>query len=226
MLFKIEPELNEIIGIDKLGTQGKMNKRLLLVITMLSLAVCSKAQSLEFGLFGGGSYFITDVNPSAHFKDIKPAFGFVGRYYSGSRWAFRTSVTTTTSDSLSRLTDVSAVAEFNFFDYFTGSTKSYVTPFIFGGISTMFYQVNGESDKSVPLSFPFGVGVKYSVTKNLGLTFEWRMHKSTMDDLEGSVSAPNTYQNDWYNFTGLSIVYKFDLSNTGACSSFNKNDKY
>ena len=105
-----------------------MVKKLMFVLTLMGFTYFSQAQSLELGVFGGGSYLINDLNPATHFSDVKPAFGIVGRYYSTSRWAFRTSVTTTTADLIDRLTDVSVVAEFNFFDYYTGSNKSYVSP--------------------------------------------------------------------------------------------------
>jgi hypothetical protein len=204
-----------------------MAKKLLLFLTMLGSGFFSQAQSLDIGLFGGGSYFITDLNPTIHFKDLKPAYGIVGRYYSGSRWAFRSSVTTTSSESLSRLTDFSVVAEFNFFDYFTGSTKSFVTPFIFGGISSFFYTSTDKIDKNPNLSIPFGLGIKYSINERLGMAFEWRMHKSIRDDLEKlGATEHNKYQKDWYNFTGVSLTYRLDLTNPGACNGFNKNEKY
>lgn len=192
----------------------------------MGLAFCSKAQSLEFGLFGGGSYIISDVNPATHFKYVKPAFGIVGRYYSGSRWAFRTSITNSSSDTLSQLTDISLIAEFNFLEYLTGSTKNYLSPFIFGGVSTFIHNPKDGNDTKLPISFPFGVGLKYSVSKRFGLAFEWRMHKSMRDDLDGVTNAPNIYQKDWYNFTGISLTYRFELSNPGACKGFNKQDKY
>jgi hypothetical protein len=204
-----------------------MVKKLMFVLTLMGFTYFSQAQSLELGVFGGGSYLINDLNPATHFSDVKPAFGIVGRYYSTSRWAFRTSVTTTTADLIDRLTDVSVVAEFNFFDYYTGSNKSYVSPYIFGGISTFFYKKLDENDKNPNVSIPFGLGVKYSVNKRLGVAFEWRMHKSFRDDFDGLLATePNTFQNDWYNFTGISLTYRLDLVNPGACKGFNKNEKY
>ncbi|NOU46968.1 MAG: outer membrane beta-barrel protein [Bacteroidales bacterium] len=198
-----------------------MAKKLILMLMILGFAYNSQAQSLEIGLFGGGSYFITDANPSLHFKNVKPAFGIVGRYYSGSRWAFRSSITKTDSDTLSGLTDVSILAEFNFFEYYTGSNKNYVSPYIFGGISTFFHNPKDANDNNLQISFPFGVGVKYSISKRVGVAFEWRMHKSMRDDLDRITLEPNKYQKDWYNFTGISFTYRLDLSNPGACKGFN-----
>jgi len=203
-----------------------MTKKLILILMVLGFAHGGVAQSLELGLFGGGSYLISDLNPVQHFKNIQPAYGFTARYYSGSRWAFRSSITTTDADSLNRLTDVCLLAEFNFFDYFTGSNKSYVSPFIFGGISTFLHNPTNSSDKNAPISFPFGLGVKYSISKRIGLTFEWRLHKSMRDDLDGQMTEPNIYQKDWYSFTGITLSYHLELWKTGACNGFNTKDKY
>ncbi len=200
------------------------SKKGILTFILLLFVVAVSAQTLELGLFGGGSYLITDVNPNKHFKDVKPAFGLVGRYYAGSRWAYRTSITTTTADSTDRLTDLSLVAEFNFFEYFTGSTKSYFTPFIFGGISTYLQQVKDPDENKPALSIPFGLGLKYSVNRRLGLVFEWRMQESFRDDMDGVSDKPNLFQTDWMNFTGISLIYRIELGTQGACKKFSQSE--
>ena len=61
----------------------------------LSVFVLSNAQSnnfkkaFEVGLFGGGSYYIGDLNPSTHFVGSKPAFGAIVRYNLSKRHSFR-----------------------------------------------------------------------------------------------------------------------------------------
>ncbi len=202
------------------------HKNLVLLAFILGLSLISRSQTLELGLFGGGSYTITDVNPNQHFKNVQAAYGFVGRYYAGSRWAFRTSVTTSSADSIDRLTDVALVAEFNFFDYYTGSMRSYITPYIFGGGSYFFFSPEDSAESSPNLSMAFGLGVKYSVNKRLGLALEWRMQETMRDDLDGSSLGPNQFQSDWLNFTGVSLTYRIELSNQGACRKFKSNDNY
>ena len=83
-------------------------------------------------------------------------------------------------------------------------------------------------------SIPFGVGVKYSLTQRIGLTLEWRMHKSFDDNIDsitdnyyatesnGEVkqkTMPLAYKCDWYSMLGLSIVYRFNLPKRDACNS-------
>ena len=112
----------------------------------------------------------------------------------------------------SRINDFSLVAEFNFLEYYTGNPKKNVSPYIFGGISvfqyTAFAEVAGDlvdlSDyateaadpdakwyekmfgKTSPIgvSLPFGMGVKFSLSRHMAGTVEWRMQKTFTDYLD------------------------------------------
>lgn len=113
----------------------------------------------------------------------------------------------------SKINDFSVVAEFNFLEYYTGNPKKNVSPYIFGGISvfqyTPFAEVGGQlvnlreynteaplgneakwyeklTDKSMPvaLSIPFGFGVKFSISRHMAGTVEWRMQKTFTDYLD------------------------------------------
>ncbi|MBU1010042.1 MAG: hypothetical protein KKD74_07905 [Bacteroidetes bacterium] len=262
-------------------------RKLKLLISLLIAVVAVQAQTLEVGLFGGGAYYIGDINPVLHFNQLKPSFGAIARYNSNSRWAFRlclTSAEVTGDDqkvkfnedrSLSfntTINDAALVAEFNFLEYFTGSKKDYFTPFIFGGFSV--FQYNPQSLDGVGLralgtegqnigyqgrkqyskmgfSIPFGFGFKYSLTKRIGMAFEWRMHKTFTDYIDdvsttyylesGAIDPGNQGQvlsdpgmnhepgmqrgdsktNDWFNYTGLSITYRFNMKSRSTCNTFN-----
>ena len=111
------------------------------------------------------------------------------------------------------INDFSVVAEFNFLEYYTGNPKKNVSPYIFGGISvfqyTAYADVNGTlvdlSDyategpedpnakwydkmfgKTSPIgiSIPFGMGVKFSLSRHMAATVEWRMQKTFTDYLD------------------------------------------
>jgi len=92
--------------------------------------------------------------------------------------------------------------EINFFDYYIGSKMHPVTPYLFGGASVFLFKPFGnvagtvmelqplrtEGQKSpynlFAFSMPFGIGVKYSVTKLIGVGAEWGMRKTTTDYLD------------------------------------------
>lgn len=109
----------------------------------------------------------------------------------------------------SPLSELSGQLEFNFLDFEMGSDRHIFSPYIFGGIALFKFnpqaRVNGKwvdlqpmgtEGQGLPgaasrrkynlsqLSLPFGVGVKMSLAKNLGLSIEWGMRKTFTDYLD------------------------------------------
>ncbi|MCX6306709.1 MAG: DUF6089 family protein [Bacteroidetes bacterium] len=167
----------------------------------------------------------------------------------------------------SDLTDISGVVEFNFLPYFTGSRMNVISPYIYSGISVFFFNPvnNGISLRtlgtegqnigyegrkpygSVGVSIPFGLGVKVSLAKRVGMQVYWEMHKTyndylddvsttyyldgrtlAKDDQTGVASDPtlnhepgmqrgNSSNNDWYAFFGVAFTYKFNLLSSKKC---------
>jgi hypothetical protein len=252
----------------------------LLVLLFLTSSVFS--QTMEIGLYGGVSYYLGDLNPGKHFLNSQISYGMLARYNIDSRWAVKISAyrgkikgNSQSSSFLpdrnlsfeSPVTDLSAVAEFNFLKYFTGSRREFISPYIYAGISAFFYDpvANGYSLRSlgtegqkigyegrtpysnVSVAIPFGLGVKFSLAKNLGMTLFWEMHKTFTDYLddisqtyylnsqdinpnnpEEVLSDPslnhqpgmergNPKNQDWYSFTGLTLTYKFKLHGSRKC---------
>jgi hypothetical protein len=98
----------------------------------------------------------------------------------------------------------------------------------------------------VAFTIPFGVGFKYSLNRRFSVTGEWGMRKTftdylddvsttyylngsqITDDPEQLLSDPtknhlayeergNPTTNDWYNFSGITLTYKFRLYNKNKC---------
>jgi len=247
----------------------------------------SSAQTFEVGGFVGTSYYLGELNPGLPYNQTQLAYGALARYNLNARWAIKFSyykgeiqgsdatggnTVDRNLDFKSKINDFSLVAEFNFWEYFTGSKKSFFTPFIFGGISyftfkpTSFSGVElqpigtegqniGFADRSpynqYSFAIPFGFGFKYSINERLGLTFEWGMRKTFTDYIDdisssyylvgqninpnnaGEVLSDPTMSHDpymqrgddqtkdWYNYTGITITYKFDLRNNKECNNLN-----
>ena len=259
--------------------------RTFLAAAALLFFICGKpasGQDMEVGLFGGGAYYLGDLNPGKHFMNTQLAYGVLGRYNVDPRWAVKLGVSRGTvkgdaSQSTflpdrqlnfsSYILDISAMAEFNFFPYFTGSKRNWVTPYIFGGFSLFFFNpvangyelknfgtegqnigYNGRKPYStVGYGLPFGLGVKISLAKKLGLQVYWEMHKtfsdyiddvSTTYYLNGKAIDPgspeqilsdpsmnhqpdmqrgNSRTKDWYAFFGVSLTYKFKIGSNKRC---------
>jgi hypothetical protein len=204
-------------------------------ILLKPLDAMSQSQSIEIGAFGGGDYILGDTLSSFPFVNGGAAFGGLVRYNHNTRWTFKGSVyhgkysinNGTNRDTPNRLglTDVSLLAEFNFFDYETGSSYYVFTPYLFMGPSLLFFK--DEEDNLVTSgALAFGLGIKYSLTKKLGLAFEWGMRKTFTDMLDYYDPSPSGNDEpsgnfwagyDWYNFTGITLTYKFDLYNSKSC---------
>lgn len=240
------------------------NNKVLTIFLLLVLSLVMpknlKSQIIEVGATGGVSYYIGDINPSKHFLQSEIAYGGSLRYYQNLRWAFRLQYSRfnlTSSDAVadfrpernlafkSKLDDVAFIAEFNFFDYWTGSKRNFITPYIFAGVSVFTFKSTDLAGRELqPManegvhyntcswSIPFGLGVKYSLTNRLGVAFEWRMHKAFtdyIDDIEGYyLENPEMqrgngdshmfgYNNDWYGILDLTISYRFNLPKKVVC---------
>ena len=246
------------------------------------------AQSLETGIYGGGSYYLGDLNPGKHFMNYGIAYGVLVRYVIDDRWAVKASVyrgQVSGNSAQSRymperdlsfsspVTDFSAVAEFNFFDFYVGSRKNWITPYIYAGFS--FFLFNPQSGgtnlrelgtegqnigyegrkpyKTYSFGIPFGLGVKISLARRLGLAVFWEMHKTftdyiddvsktyylygptiNKDDPSQYLSDPtrsytqgmqrgNSRTNDWYSFSGITLTYKFNIITRKRCKDLEHN---
>ena len=242
----------------------------------------SQSQTMEVGLLGGGSYYLGDLNPGKHFMNTQLLYGALIRYNLDTRWAVKVSVArgkikgnSAQSSFLpdrnlqfeSPITDISAVAEFNFFSYFIGSKYNSISPYIYAGIGCFFFEpvsggqrlravgtegqnvgYNGRKPYSpFGLGIPMGLGVKYSLSKAIGISVFWELHKTFTDYLDdvsttyylvgpsidsndpGQVlSDPgrnhqpgmqrgNSENNDWFAFFGLSVTYKFNIVSSRKC---------
>jgi hypothetical protein len=137
-----------------------MRKSCIFIIFLVLLAPFARAQkSGDFGLLGGVTYYMGDLNPSMPFRMSKPAFGILYRQNFNSRISLRAHGirgTVAGDDAVSKanpernlnfeskLTEAGLQLEINFFDYFIGSKMHSITPYIFGGASVFFFDPYGN----------------------------------------------------------------------------------
>jgi len=214
---------------------------LVLLITIFELPAKSQSKTIELGLFGGTSYYIGDLNPALPYNMAKFGYGAVARYNASSRWAFKLSysrgkvkgddlvtnaVANRNLNFISTINDFSFVAEFNFWEYFTGSKRSFFTPYLFGGAGFFLFNSkaldgtalqplgtegqnagfdNRKPYKNYSVAFPFGFGFKYSINDHLGLALEWGMRKTFTDYIDDvSTTYYDNSVNDPYSDPTLS----------------------
>ena len=182
------------------------------------------SQVMEVGASVGLSYYMGDINPRKPFVQPSLGWGVLVRYYDGTRWAFRLAYSNLQLDCSDKASgyrperglsfhtnvhDVAFIAEFNFFDYFTGSKRNGLSPYIFGGISVLSFNPKADDGTAlrdlftdtnsndliedqaanakygkVAASIPFGIGVKYSISRRIGVAAEWRWDWALTDWLD------------------------------------------
>ena len=154
-----------------------MRKIIIILITFFSV-INVTAQTPEIGVFGGGAYYIGDLNPYAHFNQTNYAVGVVYRHnFDNERIALRVqaiyakvSGSDAKSNDVSQLnrnlsfssavSEIGPLLEINFIDYIVGSLSKkkfkFRTPYLFAGIT--YFKMNplgtyqGESLELQPLA--------------------------------------------------------------------------
>jgi len=240
----------------------------LLVISFFILINKSNGQDIELGMFGGTSYYNGELNPGKQFYFCRPAFGGLLRWNFDTRWSMKFNIyrgELAGDDAVSKvnefrnlrfessIVELSTVLEFNFLDYFTGSSKNYFTPFLFvgPGFFSSTLQRDGLTTSSTSRGFAgvFGFGFKYSVNSKLGLGLEWGMRKTFTDYIDNiggyyplsgtdnpnyidpsptkhvpGMQSGDPANNDWYSFAGITLTYRFTVGEKSTCSDFEYSD--
>ncbi|CAA0148481.1 DUF6089 family protein [Tenacibaculum maritimum] len=113
--------------------------------------------------------------------------------------------------------------EFNFFEYNISDHKKIFTPYILAEIAAFNYKspdTFNSNNNTVSLknnfsyTIPLGIGIKGRLTDNVAIAFESIARFTFIDDLDYSTSRIPQLNfkgngNDWYVFTGISLVYSF-----------------
>jgi len=211
------------------------------------------SQHSEIGIFAGTSYYLGELNPSIQVANkVRPAIGVFYRKNISKRYALRggfnygklaatdqfSSTELSQFRQLSFSTDVIeayGILEFNFIPYeINNYTTSNFTPYVFIGVAAFMVSPNVESKSNgisttasqrniIAPSMPFGLGIKFNFSGNMGLAIEWGMRKTLSDDIDGlsenyvgGYQLSNTQNKDWYAFFGITLNYKF-LTKTDHC---------
>jgi hypothetical protein len=218
----------------------KIHWLLLFLFVSHSLSGQRKA---DYGVFGGVSSYIGDINPGRLLYSPLPAGGVFYRLNLNPREALRTNIfiggirandldfknafQQARGASFSGSVGEWAVQfEFNFFPYSTQGKRWNLTPYFAGGAGIAF--INTASFTYVPV-IPFSFGFKINVFKNVGLEAEYGFRKTFYDNFDGlkDLVAPSDlgsiHNNDWYTFTGIAVTWKI-YNKLGGCPAYGEVD--
>ncbi|MFA5330029.1 MAG: DUF6089 family protein [Prolixibacteraceae bacterium] len=225
-------------------------KQLLVIFLVGFLSVKALGQqSVDLGFFGGAGTYFGDMTKIDFQKSVNPAYGGFLRFNFNPRYALRFNVLNGTIgaagefDSQKWVTDpnvknwgfnknvldLALYFEWNYMKYIVGDKETPWSTFIYGGVGMQMYSYEITYD-SGPISgseiaptLPFGLGVKYNLSKKWGIGIEGTLRKTfsdKLDDLDDPLSyyteADNVkvtftdqlHNNDWTAYLGIHLVYK------------------
>ncbi len=187
-----------------------------LLVTLICLVIASIAfpqKHLEFGVFGGLSYYNGDLNPSGHLKTSNNhlAFGLVARKTLNPRWALRANALVgnlSAEDShssdpfqqhrnlsfFSRIYEISTVIEFNFQSFNPFNPPSafkhadYFTPYAFIGLGGFYFDpkanLDGNTYNLQPLQTEGESYSKLGVAIPFGMGIKLRLSERALVSIE------------------------------------------
>ncbi|MFC2079885.1 DUF6089 family protein [Bacteroidota bacterium] len=191
----------------------------------------SAQKNSDIGIFAGTSYYMGDLNPSAHYAAPSFALGPIFRYnfnvrnsirfhgfyhkLSGSNLnynGYNPGNIGTEFDA--KFVDLGLDFEFNWKDYKTAFRRTKSSPYIFAGVGYGLF-IGGSQGVKSHLTIPFGLGYKANVGRWLSVGAEVSARKAWSDKVDGFTNPelPGTFapfgNRDWYYFTGVFVTYKF-----------------
>ncbi len=217
-------------------------KRYFVVISLFVFIIPLNAQrDSDYGVFGGVSYYMGDINPEKFFYGPSPALGIIYRYNFHPRHALRTNFfygsirandldfnnnyQQTRAESFNASIFEWAVQfEFNFLPYTTTGKWWDYSPYFALGAGLCL--TSGDKLTCTPV-IPISVGLKVNIYKNLGLELEYGARKTFYDNFDGLTDNINsdhhtwTHNNDWYMFTGVTFTWKM-FHNMLSCPAYDE----
>jgi len=122
------------------------------------------------------------------------------------------------------LTEFTAGVEYNFFEYNLDKLGAVATPYFVFELTAFNYSTKPKNENKIGIALPFGIGYKAKLFGKLAYAIETRVRYTMTDDLDDSeyilennelgfsnsdTKYHNSETNDWYFFTGVSLVYTF-----------------
>lgn len=219
-------------------TVFRMKRRYIFFGVLLCFFTVSRAQINELGVFLGGSNYVGDIGKENYIWPNSFAGGLVYKWNMHPRYAIRSNYTYTKltaddadSDNSFRqergldftndLHDFAVGIEFNFFKYNLDKLGYTQTPYIILQAGVANYAVRADADgtsggRTFNFVLPFGLGYKFRLAPNVGVAIESTFRYTFKDDIDGypytdgnGVEIGYSNGNDWYVFTGISVVYAF-----------------
>lgn len=215
-----------------------MMRKYLFLLILTCFTSISFSQTHEIGLFLGGTNYIGDIGSTAYLNPNNVGGGLIYKYNLNPRVALRAAFTymnisgdDAKSDNdfkntrnISFNNDIHELAvgiEFNFFDYNTRKPENSYTPYILAELALFYYDTieaasttNITFKNSSSFSIPVGIGFKGRLADHLAYAVEAGVRFTFVDDIDYTTPDISGLDfegngNDYYVFSGISLVYTF-----------------
>ncbi len=205
-----------------------------IIIALISLCFVSGSvhaqeaeYKMEFGVMGGGSFYLGDANYHTFYKNTRPAAGAFARYNLNPRMALKFNLgyggvagdfsksknyypdlTEEQMKFSNPLFDLGCQYEINFFGFGTGTGykgHKRFTPYIQAGLGFTYCNV-------FTMNIPIGFGVKYKIAPRWNVGLDWTMRFSLSDKLDNVkdpyyINSGFLKNKDSYSWTMITVSY-------------------
>ena len=215
-----------------------MIKHLILLLFICVSSNCL-SQINEIGFFVGGVNYVWDVGPTNYIRpnntggtilykyNLNPRIAIRGNFsyfnLSGNDANSENKIRQQRGESFKNSINEFAVGiEYNFYKYDLSSRDHISTPYILLQMAAVDYETprlqNPDSSykftRNTSVSIPFGVGFKTKVYGKIAFAIETTFRYTFTDELDYSTNRFSDFDyastsNDWYMFSGISLVYSF-----------------
>lgn len=225
-------------------------KHLILLLFCFPFALQAQRKA-DYGIGGGVTSYIGDINPGILFYAPLPAGQFFYRYNFNPRQAIRANllvggVQASDYDFSNQFQqdrgasftgivgELGVTYEFNFFPYSSDGKRFDYSPYLSAGAGLAYHdaEFTNPSPDAFQRNFfpviPFSFGFRINLFKKVGLEAEYGFRKTFYDIFDGLNDSidPDHYgtihNNDWYSFAGISITWKI-MSRLEVCPVYNDN---
>jgi hypothetical protein len=214
-------------------------KNSILSIVFISFSSILLGQVYEIGVSLGGTNYVGDIGSTRYINPNQLAGNVFFKYNYNPRIVFRGTLSylpikgddANADTDLRRnrgfnfantITELAIGMEYNFYEYDVSSEDKSWTPYILFELAAVNYSYIKEQSaaletvltKKRSLAVPIGVGFKSKLSGNIAFSLETKFRYTFEDDLDYSTDKIPSLDfsgtgNDWYMFTGVSLIYTF-----------------
>ncbi len=211
-------------------------RKIVLIFVFSMFSIAGFAQINELGIFAGGSNYIGDIGRTNYIYPNSYAIGGIYKWNMHPHYSIRANYTyakirasdADADNSFRRyrnepleplsfendLHELVAGIEYHFFKYNLSKTGYTTTPYLFvQGGAVSYGTLEGRRFNFV---LPFGAGIKTKLAPGVGIGLDLGFRYTFRDDIDRYPDDPdalnvqvNPDDNDWYVFTGITLVFAF-----------------